>query len=172
MQTATFSNKRNFVTIIDDKSRYCAVFLLLSKSEVLDKFVQFVKFAETQTGRRIEVIRSDNGGDYVSNKFSAFCRDRGILEQFTSPYTPHLKGVAGRMSRTMVESARCMTEHAGLSKRYWTEAVSTAAFLRNRCPTQANGHDQYPHELWMQKKPLLKNLKVFGCHVYVHVPSK
>ena len=46
MQTATFSNKRYFVTFIDDKSRYCAVFLLRSKSEVMDKFVQFVKFSE------------------------------------------------------------------------------------------------------------------------------
>ena len=45
MQTATFSNKRYFATFIDDKSRFCVVFLLRSKSEVLEKFVQFVKFA-------------------------------------------------------------------------------------------------------------------------------
>ncbi|KAF1332328.1 Integrase catalytic core protein, partial [Globisporangium splendens] len=172
MQTATFSDKRYFVTFIDDKSRFCVVFLLRSKSEVLDKFVQFVKFAETQTGRRVKVLRSDNGGEYVSNKFAAFCRNRGIVQQFTPPYTPQLNGVAERMNRTLVESARCMIEHAGLSKRYWGEAVTTAAFLRNRCPTRATGHDKSPHEVWTQKKPLLKNLKVFGCHAYVHVPSE
>ncbi|KAF1332324.1 Integrase catalytic core protein, partial [Globisporangium splendens] len=148
MQTATFSDKRYFVTFIDDKSRFCVVFLLRSKSEVLDKFVQFVKFAETQIGRRVKVLRSDNGGEYVSNKFAAFCRNRGIVQQFTPPYTPQLNGVAERMNRTLVESARCMIEHAGLSKRYWGEAV------------------------WTQKKPLLKNLKVFGCHAYVHMPSE
>ena len=76
MQTSTFSNKSYFVTFIDHKSRYCAVFLLRSKSKVLEKFVQLVKFAETQTGRRIKVIRSDNGGEYVSNKFAAFCREQ------------------------------------------------------------------------------------------------
>ncbi|KAF1332517.1 reverse transcriptase, partial [Globisporangium splendens] len=172
MQTATFSDKRYFVTFIDDKSRFCVVFLLRSKSEVLDKFVQFVKFAETQIGRRVKVLRSDNGGEYVSNKFAAFCRNRGIVQQFTPPYTPQLNGVAERMNRTLVESARCMIEHAGLSKRYWGEAVATAAFLRNRCPTRATGHDKSPHEVWTQKKPLLKNLKIFGCHAYVHVPSE
>ncbi|KAF1328946.1 Gag-pol polyprotein, partial [Globisporangium splendens] len=172
MQTSTFSDKRYFVTFIDDKSRFCVVFLLRSKSEALDKFVQFVKFAETQTGRRVKVLRSDNGGEYVSNKFAAFCRDRGIVQQFTPPYTPQLNGVAERMNRTLVESARCMLEHAGLSKQYWGEAVATAAFLRNRCPTRAIGHDKSPHEVWTQKKPLLKNLKVFGCHAYVHVPSE
>ncbi|KAF1318429.1 Integrase catalytic core protein, partial [Globisporangium splendens] len=172
MQTSTFSDKRYFVTFIDDKSRFCAVFLLRSKSEVLDKFVQFVKFAETQTGKRVKVLRSDNGGEYASSKFAAFCRDRGIVQQFTPPYTPQLNGVAERMNRTLVESARCMLEHAGLSKQYWGEAVATAAFLRNRCPTRAIGHDKSPHEVWTQKKPLLKNLKVFGCHAYVHVPSE
>ncbi|CAI5728373.1 unnamed protein product [Peronospora farinosa] len=172
MQTSTFSNKRYFVTFIDDKSRFCTVYLIHSKSEVLDRFMQLTKFAETQTGRRIKMLRSDNGGEYVSNKFAAFCRNKGIIQQFTPPYTPHLNGVAKRMNRTLVESARCMIEHAGLSKRYWGEAVSTAAFLRNRSPTQAIGHEKSPHEVWTKTKPLLKNLKVFGCHAYVHVPKE
>ena len=172
MQTPTFASKRYFVTFIDDKSRFCVVFLMRSKSEVLDKFVQFVKFAETQTGSRVKVLRSDNGGEYASNKFAAYCRNQGIVQQFTPPYTPQLNGVAERMNRTLVESARCMIEYAGLSKRYWGEAVMTAAFLRNRCPTRATGYDKSPHEMWTKKKPLLKNLKVFGCHAYVHVPSK
>ena len=85
MQTSTFSAKRYFVTFIEDKSQFCVVFLLRIKSEVLDKFVQFVKFAETQTGRRVKVLRSDNGGKYVSNKFAAFCRNEGIVQQFTPP---------------------------------------------------------------------------------------
>ncbi|CAI5744330.1 unnamed protein product [Peronospora destructor] len=65
-----------------------------------------------------------------------------------------------------------MIEHAGLSKRYWGEAVMTAAFLRNRCPTRATGNGKSPHEAWTQKKPLLKNLKVFGYHAYVHIPRE
>ena len=47
MQTATFSGKRYFVTFIDDKSQLCATYLLQSKLEVLEKFMQFAKFAET-----------------------------------------------------------------------------------------------------------------------------
>ena len=110
-QTATLSNKRNFVTFIDKKLRYCAVFLLRSKSEVLDKFVQLVRLAETQIGRRIKVLHSDNGDNYVSNKFAAFCHDQVIVQQFT----PQLSEVGEQMSQTLVESARCMIEHARLS---------------------------------------------------------
>ncbi|CAI5740017.1 unnamed protein product [Peronospora destructor] len=38
--------------------------------------------------------------------------------------------------------------------------------------TRATGNDKSPHEAWTQKKPLLKNLKVFGCHAYVHIPRE
>ena len=61
--TPTFSEKRYFVTFIDDKSRYCMVYLMHNKSEVYDKFAQFVKLAETQTERHVKVLRCDNGGE-------------------------------------------------------------------------------------------------------------
>ncbi|KAG3103454.1 Retrovirus-related Pol polyprotein from transposon TNT 1-94 [Phytophthora idaei] len=52
------------------------------------------------------------------------------------------------------------------------ETVVTATFLRNRCPTRAINHDKSPHQVWTGKKLLLANLKVFGCHAYVHVPKE
>uniref|UniRef100_H3H9D7 Integrase catalytic domain-containing protein n=1 Tax=Phytophthora ramorum TaxID=164328 RepID=H3H9D7_PHYRM len=164
-------NKRYFVTFIDDKSHFCVVYLLRNKSEVAAKFAEFVAFAETQTGKRVKTLRNDNGGEYTSGAMAKFCADRGIVQKFTPPYTPQLNGVAERMNRTLVECARCMLEHAGLPKTYWGEAVMTAAFLRNRCPTRAISHDKSPHQVWTGKKPLLANLKVFGCHAYVHVPK-
>ena len=66
MQTPTFSGKRYFVTFIDDKSRYCVVYLMHNESGVFDKFVRFVEFAETQTGRRVKVLRCDNDGESTS----------------------------------------------------------------------------------------------------------
>uniref|UniRef100_A0AAV1VI65 Integrase catalytic domain-containing protein n=1 Tax=Peronospora matthiolae TaxID=2874970 RepID=A0AAV1VI65_9STRA len=51
MSMATFSGKRYFMTFIDDKSRYCVVYLLKSKSEVAAKFMEYAAMAETQTGR-------------------------------------------------------------------------------------------------------------------------
>ena len=172
MHTTTFSGKRYFVTFIDDKSHFCMVYLLRNKSEVASKFVDFVALAEMQTGKRVETLRSDNGGEYTSQAMAKFCSSRGIMQKFTPPYTPQLNGVAERMNRTLVECARCMMEHAGLSKEYWGEAVMTATFLRNRCPSRAISLDKSPHQIWTGKKPLLGNLKVFGCHAYVTVPKE
>ena len=79
MQTVNFSVKRYIVTFIDDKSRFVRSIFFKENQKVLDKYMQFAKFAETQTGRCIKVLGSDNGGDYASKWFAAFCRNHGIV---------------------------------------------------------------------------------------------
>ena len=172
MQSTTFSGKRYFVTFTDEYSHFTTVFLLRNKSEVADKFAEFVAFAETQTGKVVKALRCDNGGEYTSSEMAKFCKRRGIEQKFTPPYTPQLNGVAERMNRTLVECARCMIEHAGLPKTYWGEAVMTSAFLRNRCPTRGTAMDKSPYQVWTGRKPMLTNLKVFGCHAFVTVPKE
>uniref|UniRef100_A0AAV1UXI3 Integrase catalytic domain-containing protein n=1 Tax=Peronospora matthiolae TaxID=2874970 RepID=A0AAV1UXI3_9STRA len=151
MQTASLGESRYFVTFIDEYSHFSVVFLLENKSEVASKFAKFVAFAETQTGNRVKVLRSDKGGEYKSREMTKLCSSRGMVQKFTPPYILQLNGVAERMNRTLVECARCMLEHAGLSKAYW---------------------DKSPHHIWTGKKPLFSNPKVSGCHAYVTVPKQ
>lgn len=165
MQSATLSGKRYFVTFTDDYSHFTTLFLLRSKSEVADKFAKFVAFDETQTGAVVKALRYDNGGEYTLSEMAKFCQRRGIEQKFTPPYTPQLNGMAERMNRTLVECVRCMLEHAGLPKSYWGEAVMTATFLRNRCPTQSIDMDMSPYQVWTGTRPVLANLKVLAAMI-------
>ncbi|KAG4032061.1 hypothetical protein PC123_g28911 [Phytophthora cactorum] len=131
MQTSTFSGKRYFVTFTDDKSHFCVVYLLRNKSEVTDKFAEFVAMAETQTGKRVKTIRSDNGGEYTSGAMAKFCKDRGIEQKFTPPYTPQLNRVAEQMNRTLVVMEgmdlgheACMRRREGRRRR-WDRSEDT-----------------------------------------------
>ena len=49
------------------------------------------------TGLKGKILRTDNGGGYVSLDFSKYCKDKGIFQQFTNPYTQnrmaHQKGL-------------------------------------------------------------------------------
>ena len=85
--------------------------------------------------------------------------------------SPQQNGVAERMNRTLVESARTMISHAGLPNMYWAEAISTAAYVRNRMTTKAIKENKTPYERWYGKKPNLSHLRVFGCMAYVHIPD-
>ena len=75
------------------------------------------------------------------------------------------------MNRTLMEAARSMMTHAGLSNAYWAEAVSTAAYLRNRIVTTALKSSETPYLWWYGKKPNLQHIRVFGCMVCTHVPE-
>ena len=144
MNVDSLGGSRYMVTFSDDFSRYTFVYLLRSKDEVLTKFREFVNLVENQTGHkvktlnlRIKTLRTDNGGEYISKALAAFYAERGIAHEFTNPHCPEQNGVAERMNRTIVESARSMLYHAKLPQHFWAEAVSTAVYLHNRSPTTA-----------------------------------
>ena len=59
---------------------------------------------------------------------------------------------------------------ANLSKRYWAEAVSTAVYFKNGCPTRAV-QEKIPYETWHGQPPAVDHLRVFGCDAYAHVPK-
>ena len=75
------------------------------------------------------------------------------------------------MNRTLMESARAMMTHAGLSNAYWAEAIATAAYLRNRTTMSALKSEVTPYEKWYERKPEVSYLKVFGCVSYAHIPD-
>ena len=87
------------------------------------------------------------------------------------PHCPQQNGVSERMNRTLVESARSMIAHAGLSNIFWAEAISTASYVRNRLPTTALKERETPYERWYGRKPDVSHFRVFGCMAYAHVPD-
>ena len=53
------------------------------KSKFLGIFVEWRRRIELQTGRKIKILRSDNGGEYNSDPFVQLCCDVGIEKYFT-----------------------------------------------------------------------------------------
>ncbi|GAU30874.1 hypothetical protein TSUD_15600 [Trifolium subterraneum] len=115
--------------------------------------------------------RTDGGGEYNSNEFKTFCEEKGIIHEFTAPYTPQHNGLAERRNRTFLNMARCMLKGKGLPKNFWGEAVNAAAYVLNRCPTQKM-KDNTPEELWTGHKPSVKHLRIFGSICYRHIPDE
>lgn len=161
---------RYFLTFIDDFSRKTWVYFLKRKSEAFNALKDFKASAEKQSGYSIKMLRSDQGGEYTSGAFKAFCNEHGIKHQFTPAYTPQLNGVAERKNRTILNMARSMLKGKMLPKEFWAEAVSTAVYLLNRCPTK-NVRGVTPEEAWSTHKPSANHLRVFGCVAYAKIPE-
>jgi transposase InsO family protein len=84
----TEGGQRYFMTMIDDASRYCYVYLLKTKDEALNCFKTYKTKVENQLEKKIKRFRSDRGVEYFSNEFNLFCVKHGIIHKRTPPYSP------------------------------------------------------------------------------------
>ena len=116
----------------------CAGFFFLKfKHEVAEVFVKFNKMVETQSGCKIQCLRSDNGKEYTSTKFNQFCEEAGIEHQLTAPYTLEQHRVSERRNGSMMEMARCMLLEKELAKTFGAEATNTTIFSAKSASNQS-----------------------------------
>jgi transposase InsO family protein len=166
----SFSGKKYFITFIDDYSRKCWVYFLEKKSEAFETFKEFKVMIEKTMGKKIRSLRSDRGGEYLSNQFKSYCENHGILRFLTAPYTPQQNDVAERKNRTILDMVRSMIKTKEMPKEFLAEAVQCAVYIQNRCP-HAFLNDRTPQEFWSGHKPNVAHLKVFGSIAYGKIPN-
>jgi transposase InsO family protein len=106
------------MTLIDDATKYCYVFLLKTKDEVLECFKTYKAEVENQLEKKIKRVRSNRGGEYFSNEFDLFCAENGIIHERTPPYSPQSNGVAERNNRTLMDLVNAMLGTSGMAKAW------------------------------------------------------
>ncbi|MCO5548117.1 hypothetical protein L7F22_001575 [Adiantum nelumboides] len=126
---------------------------------------------ENETGCKVQTLRTDRGGEYMSSAFKNFLGKKDIKHQCTMPYTPQKNGVAERKNRSLMEIARCMLKAKSFPHKLWMERVACAAHVLNRCPTHAL-KTITPYEARYEKKPSVSYLCVFGCLAYAHISQQ
>ncbi|MCO5575128.1 hypothetical protein L7F22_028925 [Adiantum nelumboides] len=126
---------------------------------------------EKEKDLKVKSIRSDRGGEFLSENFARWCKSEGIRHQLTTTYTPSQNGVVERKNRTIMEMARAMLAHASLPRSYWAEACNTAVYIQMRSPTHAL-QDMTPFQAYYGRKPTVSHFRVFGCSAFVHIPKE
>lgn len=170
MENASIGESRYFLLFKDDCTGYRFVYLMKRKSEVSVHVRNFVAQVERECERKVKVLRTDNGLEFMSNELKVFLQEKGIIHQRSVVYTPQQNGRAEREMRTLVEAARAMIY--GMSKVFWAEAVNTACYTLNRTgPSPVKGKS--PYELFYNKDNIsLDFFHEFGCKVSVHIPKE
>ena len=73
---------------MDDRTRMSWVYFLIYKSEVFSVFVTFFNMLQTQFHAKPQILRSNNGGEYINSAIKQFLSDYGMLHQTSCPNTP------------------------------------------------------------------------------------
>lgn len=170
MESESFTKAKYFVTFIDDYSRLVFTYFLVNKSDAFEKFKEFKEYVENATGKKIKILRTDNGLEYCNSKFNELCKASGIKHETSCAYTPAQNGVAERCNRTLIERSKCLMFDANLPKRFWAEAVNWSTYLMNH--SYSSVHEGIPHERFFNQRVKLEKLKLFGTKVMVLIPKE
>ena len=67
---------------------------------------------ENESGKKIKVLWSDNGGEYTSGGFIDFYIEAGTKREYIVPYNPRQNGVAERKNKTIILVVKAMMHDA------------------------------------------------------------
>lgn len=164
-------NSRYFILLKDDYSHYRFVYFIKKRSEVTEKFRCFLKRIDTEIGRTIKRMRTDNGLKFVNKEVQKILSQYGIKHERSVPYTPEQNGAIERENRTVVEAARSMLHAKKMPIKLWAEAVHMCR--QSMCRTGISSIlGKNPHELWHDRTADKLEYKIFGTEVFTHVPKQ
>ncbi|CAL2258040.1 unnamed protein product [Prunus armeniaca] len=79
---------------------------------------------EKESGKYIQILRTNRGGEFNSHNFASFCELHGIWRQLTAGYTPQQNGVVERKNQTIMNMVRSMLLKKSIPKTLWQEAIN------------------------------------------------
>jgi hypothetical protein len=170
MSVTSLSGYVYYVSFIDDFSHNTWIYFLKAKGEVFNKFKEFKVLVENLSEKKIKILRLDNGGEFTSEEFKAFCKEGGIKRELSTPYNPQQNGVAERKNRTIMEAVKAMIHDQDLLMHMWEEAAKTVVYVQKKSPHRVLGN-KTPEEMFIGENPKVIHLRIFGYPVYVHVPK-
>ena len=163
----SLGRRRYYVSYTDNKTCKTTLYLLREKLETFETYKRFEAWVRNHRDAKIKVLRTDRGGEYLSNEFTAHLEAQGTEHILTVHDTPQQNGVAERLNGILAEKVHALLYDSGLPRFLWGEAVNHATWLKNRTSTKALD-GKTPFEAVHGEAPNLTGLPVWGARVWVH----
>jgi hypothetical protein len=161
---------RYFLTILDEGTNYSVVHGLMLKSHATQRVKDTIAQLETQSGRRVQKVRSDGGGEFLNSQLGDWYREKGIISEPTAAYSPQQSGRAEPPKSHTARDGSCTALPSGCAIP-WFESVAHANYLRNRRPTAHSG-TKTPYECMLRETPDVSKLHIFGAPAWSAVPRE
>ncbi|KAJ0176070.1 hypothetical protein K1T71_008244 [Dendrolimus kikuchii] len=131
------------LVIIDYYSRYKEV--KITKSVTSTQIIKLLKEIFSRLGYPVS-ITADNGRQFVSDEFRAFCKECNIILYNTVPYWPQQNGEVERQNRDIIK--RLKISH--LEKKDMKESLMEYLLMYNSTPHSVTGKS--PSELFFRRQ--------------------
>ena len=119
--TETYYGYSFFLTIVDDATHFTWVFMLRHKFDVISVIPQFFKLTETQYGKTIKKVRSDNASEI---KLITFFEQKGVIHQYSCVQCSQQNSVVERKHQHILNAARALYFQSQAPLNFWEIASS------------------------------------------------
>ncbi|GJZ79405.1 retrotransposon protein, putative, ty1-copia subclass [Tanacetum coccineum] len=137
----------------------------LLNSTDIESLENVSKGSRNQLVKTIKSLRSDRGGEYMSQEFLDHLKEHGVIAHRTPPYTLQHNRVLERRNRTLLDMVCSMMSQTTHPKSFGDYALEFVARILNMVPTKKV--DKTPYEIWHGQAPKFSYLKVWGCEALV-----
>ena len=171
MSTISIGGASYFMLCKDDNTGYMIIFFLKTKSEALIYLKQLYSMMKQELHVDIQRIKTDQGGEFKNQQFEEYTQEKGIIHEFSAPYSSEQNGYIERNNRTIVEATRSMLHSKDLPLSLWAKAANTSVHIWNRTISSQRS-DHTPYERMFKQIPDVSYFRVFGSDAYLHIPKK
>ena len=165
----SYNGKRYVISFIDDYTRSTWVYPITAKSEAIDTLKELYNKLYTNLELKIARIRADNAKEYQSTKWTEFTKEKGIINEYSAPYSPEQNGIAERYNRTIIEHARAAIIAKDIPIKLWPYIIEATCYILNRVYNKAI--NKTPYEALLGSKPDISNIRILGSLVYRLLPK-
>ena len=148
------------------------LYQLKTKDEVFTIFQAFHAMVQTQFSSKIKILHSDNGSEFINQRFQSYFQQHDLLYETSCSQTPVQNGVAKRKNRHILETSRALLLGAMVPSCPWGDDVATAVYLINHMSSKIlhfktllqilSTHISF-HSI------LILPSRIFGCVAFVHL---
>jgi hypothetical protein len=145
---ATITDERYFVTFTDDATRFIWTFLLKSRAEITERYIEVETYLKTQFDFTVKKVHGDDAAEH--KPLAQYLQGKGVI---WDP-TPEVE------NRYLVEPLVAIMAEYHLPKYLWGFLLKGVNYTMNRLVHSRI--DMTPYEALFGKKPDLSHLRALG----------
>jgi hypothetical protein len=157
-----------YLALYCDHSSGCvATRPLKQKSDQAKIGLQVVEHLEVLTGKRLKILRADQGGEFTAQEFVNPLIAKGIKIEYSDTDQPFQNGLAEVTGRKIFSMMRAARVRSGVPKEYWVENAAHQTWVHNRVASKRQNGATTPIQELTGEKADLSRARVFGCEAWV-----
>lgn len=141
---------------------------LKHKSEFPQQVLQWIRLIEKQLNKKILSIRSDSAAEMKGHAFIDALKAQGVIQIINVGHAHQQNAQTERVIRTIMDMTRTFLFTAKLPMYLWDYAFKFAVHVYNR--RHHSAIDATPYERFLDEKPRLDHMRVFGAFCHVMTP--